>query len=419
MRCFLLAISAGLCLNAQAASFHPADQTFIDHAAKLGVPQDQWDQGEFAAATFPNAYKYTRHYKIAKGSLPPEKWQEGKALDLEKLKGQDADAEQDLYTILRDRLKNHSMVVLKGDTVVHQHFFNGMGPDSTHLDMSVTKSFTATLAGIAAAEGLLDMSKPLEHYLPEFKKTAFEGVSIQEIADMRSGLNIPTPPHKSWDPRLTQAQEWHGKNDSGLHGVHAYLLLIKDRKYAPGEVYQYQDPNTEILGQVVERVTNKSLANYLEEKIWKKIGAENDAYWMADPAKFVVASGGLNMSTRDLARVGRVIVNGGKNYKGEQIIPKQFLDDIWNGNQAVKAAWKKGKEYALANDAWYKDQYRVLNIEGHSLLVMIGIHGQVLAIDKESEVIIALNGGYPQTETPRMANLIFYQVIPSILAAVK
>ncbi|NKF49135.1 serine hydrolase [Shewanella sp. WXL01] len=412
-------VIACLSFGAHAATLHQPDSQFIEQAAMLGVSQTEWDQGEMAAATFPNAYKFTRYYQVSKGSMVPEKWKLNNSLDLTKLKGMDADGEHDLYTILRDRLKNHSMVVIKGNEVVHQHFFNGMTPNSTHLDMSVTKSFTATLAGIAAAEGKLDMSKPLEFYLPEFKGTAFEGATVQEIADMRSGLGIKTPPHKSWDPRLTQSQEWHGKNDSGLHGIQDYLLLIKDHKYPSGEVYQYQDPNTEILGKVVEKVTGKELASYLEEKIWTKIGAENDAFWMADPDNYVVASGGLNMATRDLARVGKVIVNKGKNYKGEQVIPQQFLDAIWAGNDEVRKAWTKGKEYALANDAWYKDQYRVLNIKDHKLLVMIGIHGQVLAIDKASGVIVAMNGGYPQTETPRMANLLFYQVIPAIIDAVK
>lgn len=414
-----LAISSAIAISVQAASFHQTDHAFLQQAATLGVTQTNWDNGEMAAATFPNAYKFTRYYQIPRGDLQPEPLELVNSLNLSKIKAMDADGLQTLDVLLRDRLKNHSMVVIKDNKVIHQHFDNGMTENSTHLDMSVTKSFTATLAGIAVAEGKLDMSKHLEFYLPEFVGTAFEGVTIQEISDMRSGLGIKTPPHKSWDPRLTQAQEWHGKNKSGLHGVQDYLLLIKDEKYPDGEVYQYQDPNTEVLGKVIEKVTGKNLASYFEEKIWSQVGVENDAYWMADPDKYVIASGGLNMTTRDLARVGKVIVNNGKNYQGKQIIPQQFLSNIWQGNEDVRDAWEKGKEYALFHDAWYKDQFRVLNIEGHKILAMAGIHGQILAVDKDSGVVIAMNGGYPQTETPRMASLIFHEVVPAILKAVQ
>ena len=85
----------------------------------------------------------------------------------------------------------------------------------------------------------------------------------------------------------------------------------------------------------------------------------------------------------------------------------------------MRSAWKLGKEAALASDGWYKDQYRILNIQGHKILAMVGIHGQILAMEKKSGVVIAMNGGYPQTETPRMANLIFYQIIPAILDELK
>lgn len=427
MRNAILALLCVVCLAgaAQAATYHQPDKQFIETMESYGIPLAAWDSPEYAAVSFPHAYRLTRYYRISHGQLGaadpvlmPEQWKETGTLDLRKLRGLDGDGELDLMTLLRDRLMNHSMVVLQGDKLVHQHFFDGMSPDATHLDMSVTKSFTSLLASIAVAEGKLDMSKKVEGYLPEFKGTAFEGTTIQDVADMRCGLDIPVPEHKSWDPRLTQSQEWNGPNNSGLHGIKEYLVLIKKRKYPIGEVYQYQDPQTELLGLLVEKVTGVRLADYMENRIWKRIGAENDCFWMSDPTGFVVASGGLNMATRDLARVGRMLLNDGRNYLGEQVISPKFIEALWQGNDAVRSAWKKGgKEVKLAPDGWYKDQFRVLNVAGHKVLAMVGIHGQALVMEKESGVVIAMNGGYPQTETPRMANLLFYQTVPAILDA--
>jgi hypothetical protein len=429
MKKMMIALAIGMVsvLNANAATYHEVNEAFVKQAEALGVSQAVWDQPEYAAMSFPSAYKFTTHYRISRGLLgsgkavlAPQKWNETNSLNLTRIRGQDADGELDLVTLLRDRLKNHSMVVLKGDKLVYQHFFNGMDQNSTHLDQSVTKSFVATLAGIAVSEGKLDMSKKVEEYLPEMKGSAFEGLSIQEVADMRSNLEIiPVSKFISWDPRLNQSMNWNGPNDSGLHGVKEYLKLIKKREALSGEKFHYQSSNTELLGLVVEKATGVKLADYLENKIWKRVGAENDAFWMSGPDGYAVACGGLNMSTRDLARIGLVILNDGKNYLNEQVIPKAFLDAIWEGNDTVRKAWKSGKEAALAPDGWYKDQYRVFNINGHKILVMVGIHGQVLAMEKKSGVVIAMNGGYPQTETPRMANLIFYQIIPAILDGLK
>ncbi|MGK7926416.1 MAG: serine hydrolase domain-containing protein [Spirulina sp.] len=398
-------------------SVQQPDADFLERVSEFGVTQQNWDSPEYAAVTFPNAYKFTRHYRIAReDTVAPEVWQEdGPQLNLSALSASDADGSHDLETLLRDRLKNHAMVILKGDRLLHQHFWNGMNAESTHLDMSVTKSFTAILAGIAAAEGKLDKSQPIEVYLPQYRRTAFKGVSVQDAADMISGLDIPTPQFLSWDPRFTESQEWNGPNDSGLSGIQDYLVTIEARKYEPGEHYQYQDPNTEILGLVTEAAIGIGLQDYLEEKIWSKLGMEQDAFWMADPAGFVVSSGGLNMTTRDLARVGRMFLNDGQNYLGEQIVPKDFIDAIWVGNDRVRAAWTVGKEAALAPDGWYKDQIRVLNIKGHKIVVFVGIHGQILALEKDTDTVIAMNGGYPQTETERMNTLIFLEIIPTLL----
>ncbi|TCL00395.1 hypothetical protein BXY66_3036 [Shimia isoporae] len=402
-----------------ASDLKPVNDALLDQMEHFGVTQQNWDSAEHASVTFPNAYHFTRHYVVSPGdAVAPEAWKDEQGtLDLTALRGLDADGEHDLETLLRYRLKNHAMVVLKDDRLLHQHFWTGMTPESTHLDMSVTKSFTAILAGIAASEGKLDMSAPVESVLPEFAGTAFEGVSIQDVADMNSGLDIKTPPFLSWDPAFTESQEWNGPNDSGLVGIKDYLVTIKDRKYEPGTHYQYQDPNTEILGLIVEKSTGVGLAQYMQDKIWTKLGAEGEAYFQADPTGATVASGGLNMRTRDLAKMGRVIVNGGKNHQGDQIIPAEFLEALWDGNDRVKAAWKVGKEAAIAPDGWYKDQIRVLEIKGHKFLTFVGIHGQTLVVEPETGVVIAMNGGYPQTETERMNIMLFLEIVPAILDA--
>jgi len=167
---------------ADAATYFPPDDDFIRRAETLGVSQAVWDRAEYAAMSFPHAYRFTSYYRISSdkpgSQVPPETWQPGAPL---------------------------------------------------------------------------------------------------ELADMQSGLDIPTPEFMSWDPLMTHAQNWNGKNDAGLHGVMAYIQLIDKRKYAPGEVYQYQDPNSEVLGMVVEKATGENLADYLEEKLWHRIGAEQDA----------------------------------------------------------------------------------------------------------------------------------------------
>ncbi len=109
-------------------------------------------------------------------------------------------------------------------------------------------------------------------------------------------------------------------------------------------------------------------------------------------------------------------MNGGKNYRGEQVVPAEFIKKLQDGNDEVRSAWLKGKESALL-EGWYKDQFRVVEVGGRKIMAMLGIHGQIVAMDYENGTVVAMNGGYPQTETPRAFIAVFYKALPAIFAA--
>ncbi|WCP69553.1 serine hydrolase [Vibrio tubiashii] len=412
-----LAVLLSSTFMVNAATFSKPDTAFVEAATASGVPAALWDNAEYAASTFPNAYKFTPSYEIQKSGIAPEQFKTNQSLDFDKIMVPAIDGEMTLNDFLRDRVKNHSMVVLKGDHMLHEHYWNGMNEHSTHLDMSVTKSFTAMLAGIAVSEGKLDMSKQVTDYLPQLKGSAWDGATVQETADMRTNVVQEIQKHKSWDNRMTDSQGWSGNHEATYpNGINDYFPMVKEISEPMGSKYSYQCINTEVLGKVVEAATGEKLADLLEKQIWGKVGMGENAHYQADFAGNPVASGGLNAATKDLARVGRMLMNGGKNYKGEQVVPADFINNILEGNDEVRAAWLKGKESALA-EGWYKDQFRSLNINGRQIIAMVGIHGQVVAMDHKTGTVVAMNGGYPQTETPRMAIAIFYKALPAIFAA--
>ncbi len=304
LKALSLAVLVSSVFAANAATFNLPDQAFIEAAEASGLPAQHWDSAEYAASSFPSAYKFTPHYVVKSSGVAPEEFKKGPQLDLDEIRVAGIDGEMSLNDFLRDRIKNHSMVVLKGDQLLHEHYWNGMDEYSTHLDMSVTKSFTAMLAGIAAAQGKLDMNKPVTHYLPELKGTAWDGATVQETADMRTNVVQEIQAHKSWDNRMTDSQGWNGDfSETYPNGINDYFPMVKETSAPMGSKYAYQCINTEVLGKVVEAATGEKLADLLEEHFWTKVGMANNAYYQADYAGNAVASGGLNASTKDLARV--------------------------------------------------------------------------------------------------------------------
>lgn len=405
--------------GAQALEVHQPDSAFLEQVAAVGITPQNWDTGALARTTMMNAYKFTPHVDMAKGDYVHDLGI-ASGLDITKLSGHDIDGEYPLDVIIRDRLSYEALVILKDGKLVDEFYWNGMDKDRTHLMMSITKSFTSMTLSTLVAEGKVDMNAPITDYLPELKVSpGFSKATVQEVADMRSGIKIDFTEGMLWDERMTHVQEWYGENQyPELESVLDFGATINVRTdVAAGEAYDYQCANTEMLGMIVAHVTGKSLAENMEERLWKKVGFEHSAHFQSNSNGEAVGSGGLNATPRDVAKMMDVLINGGKNRAGEQVISKQFIDNLLEGNEAVRSAWAKGKEYKLAKDAWYKDQIRTFNIDGHKFLAFVGIHGQVTIGEPSTGVVLQLNGSQPEHQAPRAAGMTFLDVVPTLLKA--
>lgn len=399
---------------------HSADLPFIESISHLGINQTNWDSGHAAKLLMKNAYKMTPYVQLETKGKNYQEFGKAKGLDLTQIQSFDFDGDHNAEIIARDRLNIESMVITKNGQLIDSFYWNGTSESSTHLQMSVSKSFTAITASILAAEGKIDMSKPVTHYLPELIGSGFEQATVQQVADMRSGIKINFSEGKLWDDRMTNVQEWNGKNNyPHLTSILDFASLVDHQQNeVVGTHYNYQCINTEVLGKVIEKASKKPLSKVIEERLWSKVGFKHPAKWQSNSDGELVASGGLNATTADVARMMDVLVNEGKNYKGEQVVPKDFIENILKGNDEVKQAWANGKESKLADDAWYKDQIRVFNIEGHTFLAFVGIHGQLTIGEPATKTVIAMNAAQDERESPRSVLMTFFGLVPALLDAV-
>ncbi|GAM56015.1 beta-lactamase class C [Vibrio ishigakensis] len=413
----LLSLTA---IGAQATTLHKPDTDFIAKTEQLGVSQSNWDNGRSAKLTYKHAYRFTHSLEMEKGGYVHQ-FGKAKGFDLDKVTASDIDAELPMTELLRDRLNMESLVILKDGELVDEYYWSGMDKNQTHLMMSVTKSFTALTLQTLVQQGLVDMNKPITDYLPELKESAgFRDATVQEVADMRSGIKIEFSPGKIWDDRMTNVQEWNGVNHyPELNSVLDFAKNLGQRSdVKTGQAFDYQCANTEMLSKLIERVTGERFADVMEAQLWKRVGFENNAYLQSNSKGEAVSSGGLNATTRDAARMMDVLVNGGKNRNGEQIISKQYIDNLMQGNPEVKSAWQYDQFSTLLADAWYKDQVRVLNVNGHRYMTFVGIHGQVIVGEPATGIVLAMNGAQDEMQAPRTVAVTFLEAVPAMLDAV-
>ncbi|MGJ7094393.1 serine hydrolase domain-containing protein [Vibrio hannami] len=202
-----LAVGLGVSFAAQAVEVHKPDAAFLEQVGAIGITQDNWDR-ENESLTYQQAYKFTHHIKMNTGDYVWNLGETKQLLDLDKLTGHDFDGEYPLSTIIPFRLKMESLVVLKDGELVHEQYWNGMHKAKTHLEMSATKSYTGVLLSTFVAEGRVNMKDPIVKYLPELKDSpGFRDATVEQVADMRSGIKIEFTPGLLYDERMSEIQD--------------------------------------------------------------------------------------------------------------------------------------------------------------------------------------------------------------------
>lgn len=231
--------------------------------------------------------------------------------------------------------KNYTdgIIILHRGKVVYERYFGALQPDRVHAVMSLTKSFTGTLAAVLVAEGLLDEHKPVRDYLPELTQSAFGDATVRQVMDMTTGLqyseDYADPNAEVWQFSAAGNPLPKPKDYTGPVGYYAYLETVK-KEGSHGEAFGYKTVNADALGWIIARATGKSLQELLSEKIWSQVGMEQDAYYQVDALGTPFAGGGFNAGLRDLARFGEMMRLKGK-WQGRQIIPATAIADIEQG----------------------------------------------------------------------------------------
>jgi len=218
------------------------------------------------------------------------------------------------------------LLIIHKDTIVYEQYFNGMKEETTHISWSVGKSFGATLVGIALEDGwFASIEDPVTKYLPQLKKSGYDGVQIKDILQMSSGIKF-TEDYRDFNSDINR----FGRGFALGSSLEKFVKSLKNER-EPGTYNHYVSMDTQVLGMLVMQVTGKNLSDYLKEKIWDPVGMEHDAQWIIDKTGTEAAFGGLNITLRDYAKFGLLYMKEG-NWNGQQIISKDWINQSLTPN---------------------------------------------------------------------------------------
>ena len=278
-----------------------------------------------------------------------------------------------------DYFWSDGMIVLHKNEMVYENYWLGNNENKRHISWSVAKSFISALVGIAYEEGLIDsLDDPVTKYLDDFKETGYDGVTIKDILQMSSGV-LFNEDYADYDSDINR----FGRAVATGTSMRDFSKTLT-REREPGTYMHYVSINTQVLGFLLQEVTNKSISQYLYNKIWNPLGMEDSAYFILDDVKDEFALGGLNATLRDYAKFGLLYLQNGR-WNDNQIISKQWIEDS-HSTDGIHLV--PGERETSSNPWGYGYQWWVPGFPDTDYTAS-GVYNQYIYIDPLSEIVIA------------------------------
>ncbi|MEO5705946.1 MAG: serine hydrolase [Alteraurantiacibacter sp.] len=270
-----------------------------------------------------------------------------------------------------------ALVVLVDGKVVLERYGLGFGPDGRWTSFSVAKSLTSTMVGAALQDGAIrSLDDPVTDYIADLRGSAYDEVSVRQLLTMTSGVR--------WnedyaDPASDVALFNSATPDPGVDATVSYMRRLP-RESPAGEHWVYKTGETNLIGVLVSEATGKPLAQYLSEKVWSRVGMEQDATWLLGSTGHEISGCCIQASTRDMARFGLFVLGGGR-VGDEQVVLEGWFGEAGSSQADIG---EPGRGYG----------YQWWTYDDGSFAAQ-GIFGQGIYIDPARRLVVATNANWP------------------------
>lgn len=232
----------------------------------------------------------------------------------------------------------YSTVIIKNDHIINEYYKDGYDKNSIFTLQSCSKSITSALIGIAIDKGYIkDVNVHISEYFPQienYNNEYLKEITIWHLLTHTSGLNISDD--AIW-------YEWRASNNW------LDFALSQPSIAAPGQVFDYSTAGTHLLAAILEKATGMSLYEFGKENLFDLIGMSS-VQCSTDPQGICDGGNGFSMTPYDMAKFGRLYLNGG-NWEGKQIISKEYVEE------SIKIQYDRSSGYADYGYQWWIDEY--------------------------------------------------------------
>ncbi|MCP4120810.1 MAG: serine hydrolase [Bacteroidetes bacterium] len=268
--------------------------------------------------------------------------------------------------------KTTAFLVVRNDSIIFEDYPNGKQSDDITQIFSITKPLTVSLLSEALDEDRIStVHTPVNQYFPIRKRgERSKDLTLSHLANMQSGFN-----HNDYWRWVRVVRFYHSKNADN------YISKVKIIR-RPGKKYRYKSIDTQVLGICMEKIFEEDdLMDRFVSLYWNNIGPEHSGYFSIDHLESdnLKYYGGLNVSARDLAKIGKIYLNDGV-FEEKQVLNKEWMNYIQDTTNHVGRF-----DYCMG---WYFDEMA----EGRNVFYGSGFNGQLLVINKDTNTVIVRMG---------------------------
>lgn len=286
----------------------------------------------------------------------------------------------------------HSFMLLRHGKVVAEAWWTPYAANEPHVLFSLSKSFTSTAVGLAAAEGKLSVSDPVTKFFPEDvpanPSDHLKAMRVRDLLTMSTG-------HHNED---IQSFPFYGSENL----VKRFLSLPIAHK--PGTLFVYNTPATFMQSAIVQKVTGQSVLEYLRPRLFAPLGIENPV-WEATASGISMGGFGLNLRTEDIAKFGQLYLQKGQ-WDGKQLVPAAWVEEatarqMSNGSDP-DGDWDQGYGYQFwrCRHGFYRGD---------------GAFGQFCIVMPQYDAVVAITSG--TRDMGRVMNLVWEHIVPGLKAS--
>jgi len=285
-----------------------------------------------------------------------------------------------------------AFLILKDDKLIYETYLNSSEND-IDTSFSSAKSFNSALIGAAIADGYItSVNDPVIKYIPEIAGRGLDALTVRDLLMMNSGVRYveggELPFYQA--PFADDVVTYYSSD------MRKAALSVQASDSPIGKAFHYNNWHPLLEGLIIERATGMHVAEYLQERFWKPMGAEFPASWSLDSKAtgFEKMESGINARARDFARFGLIFLHNGY-WNGVQILPEQWVRESTSPLRPDPRTWETMSDWPDYNGYYKYHWWGINNADGSYDFYAHGRYDQMIYIAPRKNVVIVRLGQTP------------------------